>query len=303
MSQLIGTITRKVGNTIVEAQQTAQGNVGCFVARSANGVKISDFRNFNDARRAVEQTFGRQLRWTREDLRGSIEHWVARGALLDPLDIYGPDNLLEWNEMDVGVQLEPGTSEISLVGDQARHLANLTQPTPALSPTLATGPGGLPTADFETAVGEYLSAPAVIDPVQDLSISVLATWGGGAVGGDVFESDTVTALLFGVSTASGNFYMVNSLGPADGPDAPVVGQAYLFQLVYHAGPPTRMELYVNGTLEVANAGTFTANTLLSYLGGLTNPWDDQISLLVIARDASPQNRALMLAYATKRYLQ
>jgi hypothetical protein len=64
-----------------------------------------------------------------------------------------------------------------------------------------------------------------------------------------------------------------------------------------------MELYVNGTLEVANAGTFTANTLLSYLGGLTNPWDDQISLLVIARDASPQNRALMLAYATKRYLQ
>jgi hypothetical protein len=294
MAQLIGSVTRKVGNTITDAQQTAQGNVGCFVARTANGTKIDDFRNLNDARRALERTFGGKLRWNREDLRGAIEHWVARGPLSDPLDIYGSGNLLAWNEMDVGVQVAPGTTDIVLVGDQALQRNNLTAPA-TQEPTLAIGAEGRPTATFLT---DQLSSSIALAPTVDLCITAVGTATGGATN-ELFSTDVATVLAFGLSGGN-RFYLQTSLG-TDTALGAVLNQSYCWQLVYRAGGPT-CTLYINGVAVISNAGTFTAGTAIT-VGGIVNSWVGNISMLVVAQDSSDANRALMFAYASKRYLQ
>ncbi|MHC4814349.1 MAG: hypothetical protein ACYTFN_14740 [Planctomycetota bacterium] len=66
-----------MGDTIVESQQTAQGNVGAFTARNASGTKIGSYRSAGQAQAAVQASHGILLRWTRSDLRGDIEHYVG----------------------------------------------------------------------------------------------------------------------------------------------------------------------------------------------------------------------------------
>lgn len=74
-----GTVTRRPGpsDSIVFEQQSAQGNVAAFIARDSTGVTVGYFRSLGEGQRAVDNVFGRRLRWTRQDLRGDIENWVG----------------------------------------------------------------------------------------------------------------------------------------------------------------------------------------------------------------------------------
>ena len=74
---LVGTVTRTMGDTIVESQQTAQGNVGAFVARNADGTNIGYFRSPAQAQAAVAAGRGILLTWTKVDMPGSIEQWIG----------------------------------------------------------------------------------------------------------------------------------------------------------------------------------------------------------------------------------
>lgn len=74
---LAGTVTRTMGDTIVEAQQTAQGNVACFIAYGTDGTAIGSYRSAGEAQAAVNQRFGQILRWTRQDLRGGVEFYIG----------------------------------------------------------------------------------------------------------------------------------------------------------------------------------------------------------------------------------
>jgi len=309
MAQLIGTVTRKIPDTITAAQQTAQGNVGCFVARNGQGVKINDFRSMQAARAAVQRAFGQQLRWTREDLRGGIERWVARGPLLDPLDIYS-DLLLEWNEMAVGVQVAPASSDIILVGDQALQQANLVQPTTAQSPALTLGPGGLPSALFNPVTNDQLSAPTTLDPALPYTISIVASRDDVTADRHLFSSQLAGAVpdpLRVFLVAGGRWAIDTSLGTTASVVGAVQNQPYCVQLVYRPGPPSATELYVNGTQIIANAGTFDAASTIyvggDYNGAAATNWSGLISFFAIAQDATDQNRRAVLNYATKRYLQ
>jgi len=77
MATTVGTVTRMMGDSIVDAGQTAQGNVAAFVARNAQGVAVGTFKSAGEAQAAINQTNGTILRWTRSDLRGDIEHYVG----------------------------------------------------------------------------------------------------------------------------------------------------------------------------------------------------------------------------------
>ncbi len=74
---IVGTVTRVMGDTIADSQQTAQGNVGAFVAINADGVDIGSGRNAAEAQAIVNAGRGTLLRWTRRDLRGGVENYVG----------------------------------------------------------------------------------------------------------------------------------------------------------------------------------------------------------------------------------
>ena len=73
----VGTVTRAMGDTIVNSPQSSQGNVGAFTARNAAGTSIGSYRSAGQAQAAVAASHGLLLRWTRRDLRGGIEHYVG----------------------------------------------------------------------------------------------------------------------------------------------------------------------------------------------------------------------------------
>lgn len=66
-----------MGDTIADSQQTAQGNVGTFVARTAVGLTVGFFRSAREAQAAIEQTSGNLLNWTQSNLPGQIEFWIG----------------------------------------------------------------------------------------------------------------------------------------------------------------------------------------------------------------------------------
>lgn len=81
MPSVIGTVTRATGDTIAQSPQSQQGNRCAFTARNATGVQIGSYRSAGEAQQAVNQQVGQVLRWTREDLRGNIEHYVGRTTI------------------------------------------------------------------------------------------------------------------------------------------------------------------------------------------------------------------------------
>lgn len=81
MPTVIGTVTRATGDTIAQSPQSSQGNRCAFTARNSQGVQIGAYRSVGDAQQAVNQAVGQVLRWTREDLRGNIEHYVGRTTI------------------------------------------------------------------------------------------------------------------------------------------------------------------------------------------------------------------------------
>jgi hypothetical protein len=79
MATVIGTVTRATGDTgAVNSPGDQQSNRAAFIARNAQGLAIGSFKSAGQAQQAVNLQVGLVLRWTREDLRGHIEHWVGR---------------------------------------------------------------------------------------------------------------------------------------------------------------------------------------------------------------------------------
>lgn len=78
MPTVVGTVTRATGDTFAPSTQTAQDNRCAFTARNSQGTAIGFYRSAGDAQQAVASSYGQVLRWTREDLRGNIEHYVGR---------------------------------------------------------------------------------------------------------------------------------------------------------------------------------------------------------------------------------
>lgn len=79
MPSVIGTVTRATAITgLVNSPGDSQSNRCAFVARNAQGKAIGSFRSAGEAQQSVATGYGQLLKWTREDLRGGIEHYVGR---------------------------------------------------------------------------------------------------------------------------------------------------------------------------------------------------------------------------------
>lgn len=74
---IVGTVSRVMGSTIVDSQQTAQGNAAAYIARSVEGKTIGFGRSASEAQAILNRTNGTLLRWTRSDLRGGIEFYTG----------------------------------------------------------------------------------------------------------------------------------------------------------------------------------------------------------------------------------
>lgn len=82
MPQVIGTVIRATGDTsATNSPGDSQGNRTLFIARNASGKIIGHYRSAGQAQQAVNQQVGQVLRWSRQDLRGSIEHYVGQTAI------------------------------------------------------------------------------------------------------------------------------------------------------------------------------------------------------------------------------
>lgn len=76
---VVGTVTRKTGDTSSETSpQSWQANVAAYAAHGPTGTLIGFFQSVGEAERAVQANIGGNfLRWSRQDIRGGIEHWVG----------------------------------------------------------------------------------------------------------------------------------------------------------------------------------------------------------------------------------
>lgn len=66
---LVGTVTRN-----------NQGSKP-FIARKADGTRLDQAKTARDAQKLVENARNLRLRWTRQDLTGSIEHYIGEDHL------------------------------------------------------------------------------------------------------------------------------------------------------------------------------------------------------------------------------
>ena len=133
---IIGSVTRTAVGNIASPQQ-GNANAGAFTARSG-AINLGFFSSVGDAKQAVNGRIGGPLRWSREDMRGGIEHYVARDIPLDPLEMLG-DNLLIWSEVDSNARVINGTTmKVDLIGDQSGNGYVFEQNEPELQGTLVT---------------------------------------------------------------------------------------------------------------------------------------------------------------------
>jgi len=161
---VIGTVTRSGVNTIA-APETGATNVGSFVARTAAGLHLGFFPTAEAAKSSINAATGTALRWSQENLRTGVEHYVGRDANLSPLDIWGSD-LLIWAEADAGARVvDPTLQSVDLLGDRSGNGTNWLQSDTTVQGTLVqSGINGLPSLQLTQASLQRMTAALDLPP-------------------------------------------------------------------------------------------------------------------------------------------
>jgi len=198
MGTILGSVTKIKGNNLGFGSSAFLGGQearnASFSARNGDNVAAGFFASAGQAQRAIDRSVGRRLRWTREDLPGGVEHYVARVGV-DPLDIWGED-LRFWGEVTPegtgGIRIgstpaAPTPATIQVYGDRSGRKNDLRQIVVADQPDLA-GLGGVPNLRFNVGDEQSMLNSGVVvstpgdpaTPINTFYITVYASYSGAA---------------------------------------------------------------------------------------------------------------------------
>jgi len=204
---IIGSVTRSAVSTIANPQ-SGSSNAGAFVAR-AGTIKLGFFPTLSEAKRSVNGVGAGLLRWTQENMRSGVEHWVARDTRLDLLDIAGA-NLKQWCDIDANARvLDVSTNKVDLLGDRSDNRRNYTQSDPDLQglyvANAANGYAGL------LLDGHRMTSELPLEPPFTVILAVNFISSFVDTGSTILSSDGDNNWRIGVS-AAGIWEYENSVG-------------------------------------------------------------------------------------------